>query len=72
MSAINSIEAVPKERKKSRISSDFLMDWIRVGGFEKMTRKGRNDFLEEVVYVVVECVIAVVESYLEIFIGVVT
>jgi hypothetical protein len=34
-----------------------------------MARKDRNDFLEEVVYLAVECVIAVVESYLEIFIG---
>jgi hypothetical protein len=34
-----------------------------------MACKDRNDFLEEVVYVVLECVIAVVESYLEIFIG---
>jgi hypothetical protein len=34
--------------------------------------KDRNDFLEGVVYVVVEFVIAVVESYLVIFIGAVT
>jgi hypothetical protein len=34
-----------------------------------MACKDRNDFLEEVAYVVVECIIVVVASYLEIFIG---
>jgi hypothetical protein len=69
MSAIDSTETVPKERKEYRIFSKFWMDYIRVGGFEKMARKNRNDFFEEVVYVAVECVIAVVESNLKIFIG---
>ena len=69
MGAINGTEAIPEEWIISWICGNFLMDLIRVGRFEEFTRKTRENILEEVVYVVVKCIITVVKFDLEVLIG---
>ena len=59
MDSINGTKAVLEEWIKLRIFLDFWVHLIGIGRLKETLRESGNDILEEMIYVAMECIVAV-------------